>query len=110
MHDLRSLDCPMDSCKLRLLSEVVWGRMCGSDGLESGLMGLGRVRPAGAGRSVGVMGGGSILTGLVLGAIGVFVIERKLAEAAAFAAAGAVLISSVAAVGVGVAVFLPRLL
>jgi adenine/guanine/hypoxanthine permease len=38
-----------------------------------------------------VMGGGSILTGLVLGAVGVFVIERKLAEAAAFAAAGAVL-------------------
>jgi adenine/guanine/hypoxanthine permease len=38
-----------------------------------------------------VMGGGSILTGLVLGAIGVFVIERKLAEAAAFAAAGSVL-------------------
>jgi adenine/guanine/hypoxanthine permease len=38
-----------------------------------------------------VLGGGSILTGLVLGAIGAFVIERKFSEAAAFAAAGAVL-------------------
>jgi AGZA family xanthine/uracil permease-like MFS transporter len=38
-----------------------------------------------------VMGGGSILTGLVLAAVGVSVIERKFAEAAAFASAGAVL-------------------
>jgi AGZA family xanthine/uracil permease-like MFS transporter len=38
-----------------------------------------------------VMGGGSILTGLVLGAIGVFVIERDFVKAAAFSLAGAVL-------------------
>ncbi|MDO8397067.1 MAG: regulator [Bradyrhizobium sp.] len=38
-----------------------------------------------------VMGGGSILTGLVLGAIGVFVIERDFVKAAAFALSGAVL-------------------
>jgi AGZA family xanthine/uracil permease-like MFS transporter len=38
-----------------------------------------------------VLGGGSILAGLVLGAIGVFVIERDFVKAAAFAAAGAVL-------------------
>ncbi|HLG83736.1 MAG TPA: regulator [Bradyrhizobium sp.] len=38
-----------------------------------------------------VMGGGSILTGLILGAIGVFVIERDFAKASAFALAGAVL-------------------
>ena len=38
-----------------------------------------------------VLGGGSILTGLVLGAIGVFVIEKKVVEASAFALAGAVL-------------------
>jgi adenine/guanine/hypoxanthine permease len=38
-----------------------------------------------------VMGGGSILTGLVLGAIGVFVIERDFAKASAFAMSGAVL-------------------
>src|SRR5499425_1704166 len=38
-----------------------------------------------------VLGGGAILTGLILGAIGAFVIERKFVEASAFAAAGAVL-------------------
>ena len=38
-----------------------------------------------------VMGGGSILTGLVLGAIGVFVIERDFLKASAFALSGAVL-------------------
>src|ERR1700730_17626303 len=36
-----------------------------------------------------VMGGGSILAGLVLGAIGVFVIERDFMKASAFAFAGA---------------------
>ncbi len=38
-----------------------------------------------------LMGGGAILTGLVLGAIGVFIIEKDFARAAAFALAGAVL-------------------
>ena len=38
-----------------------------------------------------VMGGGSILAGLVLGAIGVFVIERDFTKASAFAFAGAVM-------------------
>jgi adenine/guanine/hypoxanthine permease len=38
-----------------------------------------------------VMGGGSILAGLVLGAIGVFVIEREFDKAGAFALAGAVM-------------------
>src|ERR1700719_1055171 len=38
-----------------------------------------------------VMGGGSILAGLILGAIGVFVIERDFVKASAFALAGAVL-------------------
>jgi AGZA family xanthine/uracil permease-like MFS transporter len=38
-----------------------------------------------------VLGGGAILTGLVLGAVGVFVVERKFQEAATFALAGAVL-------------------
>ncbi len=37
------------------------------------------------------MGGGSILAGLILGAIGVFVIERDFTKAAAFALAGAVM-------------------
>jgi AGZA family xanthine/uracil permease-like MFS transporter len=38
-----------------------------------------------------VLGGGAILTGLVLGATAIFVIDRKFAHAAAFAFAGAVL-------------------
>lgn len=38
-----------------------------------------------------VMGGGSILAGLVLGAIAVFIIERDFAKASAFALAGAVM-------------------
>jgi AGZA family xanthine/uracil permease-like MFS transporter len=38
-----------------------------------------------------VLGGGSILAGLVLGAIGVFVIERDFLKASAFALAGAVM-------------------
>jgi AGZA family xanthine/uracil permease-like MFS transporter len=38
-----------------------------------------------------VLGGGAILSGLILGAIGVFIIEKKFAEAGYFAAAGAVL-------------------
>jgi adenine/guanine/hypoxanthine permease len=38
-----------------------------------------------------VLGGGAILTGLVFGAIGAFIIDRKFLAAAAFAAAGAVL-------------------
>jgi adenine/guanine/hypoxanthine permease len=42
-------------------------------------------------RGLEVMGGGSILAGLVLGAIGVFVIERDFMKASAFAFAGAVL-------------------
>src|SRR5271155_4932786 len=38
-----------------------------------------------------VMGGGSILTGLVLAAIGAFVIDKKFVNASAFALAGAIL-------------------
>ncbi|MDB5594940.1 MAG: regulator [Hyphomicrobiales bacterium] len=38
-----------------------------------------------------LLGGGAIVGGLVLGAIGVFIIERQFVNAAAFAAAGAVL-------------------
>ena len=38
-----------------------------------------------------LLGGGSILGGLILGAIGVFIIEREFFKAAAFSAAGAVL-------------------
>src|SRR6266852_1446059 len=42
-------------------------------------------------QGLSVMGGGAILTGLVLAAIGAFIVDKKFAHAAAFAAAGAVL-------------------
>jgi AGZA family xanthine/uracil permease-like MFS transporter len=42
-------------------------------------------------QGLSVMGGGSILGGLVLGAIAVFIIERQFMRAAAFASAGALL-------------------
>jgi adenine/guanine/hypoxanthine permease len=42
-------------------------------------------------QGISVLGGGSILTGLVLGAVGIFTIERRFVEASAFALAGAVL-------------------
>jgi len=42
-------------------------------------------------RGLEVLGGGSILTGLVLGAVAVFIIEREFRPASAFAFAGAVL-------------------
>jgi AGZA family xanthine/uracil permease-like MFS transporter len=42
-------------------------------------------------RGLQVLGGGAILAGLILGAIGVFVIERQFLKAAAFSLAGAVL-------------------
>jgi adenine/guanine/hypoxanthine permease len=42
-------------------------------------------------RGLEVLGGGAILGGLILGAIGVFIIEREFIKAAAFAGAGAAL-------------------
>jgi AGZA family xanthine/uracil permease-like MFS transporter len=42
-------------------------------------------------RGLEVMGGGAILSGLVLGAVGIFIIDRKFVAAAAFALAGAIL-------------------
>ncbi len=38
-----------------------------------------------------VLGGGAILSGLIFGALGAFIIDKKFTEAAGFAAAGAVL-------------------
>jgi adenine/guanine/hypoxanthine permease len=64
----------------------------GAAGTSAAAIGLEHLAGVGvAYRGLGVLGGGSILTGLVLGAIGVFIIEREFAKAAAFAAAGAVL-------------------
>ena len=64
----------------------------GAAGTSAETIGLSKLGAVGVlYHGLAVMGGGSILTGLVLGAIGVFIIERKFVNAAAFAAAGAVL-------------------
>jgi adenine/guanine/hypoxanthine permease len=64
----------------------------GAAGTSAAAIGLDHLAGVGvAYRGLGVLGGGSILTGLVLGAIGVFIIEREFAKASAFALAGAVL-------------------
>ncbi|HXW25093.1 MAG TPA: regulator [Xanthobacteraceae bacterium] len=64
----------------------------GAAGTSAAAIGLDKLGNVGVlYRGLEVMGGGAILSGMVLGAVGVFVIERKLAHAAAFAAAGAVL-------------------
>jgi AGZA family xanthine/uracil permease-like MFS transporter len=64
----------------------------GAAGTSAAAIGLDHLAGVGvAYRGLGVLGGGSILTGLVLGAIGVFIIEREFAKAAGFALAGAVL-------------------
>jgi AGZA family xanthine/uracil permease-like MFS transporter len=76
---------------------AAWGKTMldgalGAAGTNAAAVGLDKM--AGQGvlyHGLEVLGGGSILTGLVLGAIGVFVIERKFTEASAFALAGAVL-------------------
>jgi AGZA family xanthine/uracil permease-like MFS transporter len=55
---------------------------------------IGMAKLAGVGvlyQGLSVLGGGSILTGLILGAIAAFVIDKKFIEASAFAFAGAVL-------------------
>jgi adenine/guanine/hypoxanthine permease len=61
----------------------------GTNAATVGLEKLGNVGVAYHGLEL--MGGGAILTGLVLGAIGVFIIDKDFTKAAAFALAGAVL-------------------
>src|SRR5262249_1191638 len=64
----------------------------GAAGTSAAAVGMEKLGAAGVlYRGLEVLGGGSILTGLVLGAIAAFVIERRFTEASAFAVAGAVL-------------------
>ena len=76
---------------------AAWGKLLidsalGAAGTNAAAVGMDKLGQVGVlYHGLEVLGGGSILTGLVLGAIGVFVIEKKFMEAAAFALAGAVL-------------------
>jgi adenine/guanine/hypoxanthine permease len=76
---------------------AAWARVqidgaLGAAGTNATAVGLDKLGNAGvAYHGLQLLGGGAILTGLVLGAIGVFIIEKDFTKAAAFALAGAVL-------------------
>jgi len=75
---------------------AAWGKLqidnsLGAAGTDAMTVGLDKLGQTGVlYKGLGVLGGGSILGGLVLGAIAVFVIDRHFMKAAAFAGAGAV--------------------
>jgi AGZA family xanthine/uracil permease-like MFS transporter len=74
---------------------AAWGKLqidnaLGAAGTNVGAVGVDKLAQTGVlYQGLSVLGGGSILGGLVLGAIAVFVIERQFWKAAAFAAVGA---------------------
>jgi AGZA family xanthine/uracil permease-like MFS transporter len=76
---------------------AAWGKLqidnaLGAAGTTADAVGLDKLAQTGVlYHGLAVLGGGSILGGLVLGAIGVFVIDRQFWKAAAFAAVGAAL-------------------
>jgi AGZA family xanthine/uracil permease-like MFS transporter len=76
---------------------AAWGKLqidnaLGAAGTNAHAVGLDKLGQTGVlYEGLAVLGGGAILGGLVLGAIGAFVIDRAFAKASAFAAAGAVL-------------------
>jgi AGZA family xanthine/uracil permease-like MFS transporter len=76
---------------------AAWGKVqidssLGAAGTSAAQIGLDKLGQVGVlYEGLATMGGGAIIGGLVLGAIGVFVIDRKFYKAAAFSCAGAVL-------------------
>ena len=76
---------------------AAWGKLqidnaLGAAGTNAAAVGLDKLGQTGIlYEGLAVLGGGSILGGLVLGSIAVFVIDREFAKASAFAAAGGVL-------------------
>jgi AGZA family xanthine/uracil permease-like MFS transporter len=76
---------------------AAWGKLqidnaLGAAGTSAAAVGLDKLGQVGVlYEGLAILGGGAILGGLVLAAIGAFVIDRQFARAAAFAAAGAVL-------------------
>jgi len=76
---------------------AAWGKLqidnsLGALGTNAAAVGLDKLAQNGVlYKGLEVLGGGAILAGLILGAIGVFVIEREFMKAAYFAAAGAIL-------------------
>ncbi len=76
---------------------AAWGKLqidnaLGAAGTNAHAVGIDKLAQTGVlYDGLSVLGGGSILAGLILGAIGAFVIDREFAKAAAFALAGGVL-------------------
>ena len=70
------IDNALGAAGIHNVTPALIGKMAGSGVLYEGL---------------GILGGGSILAGVVLASIGVFIIERQFLKAAGFAATGAVL-------------------
>jgi AGZA family xanthine/uracil permease-like MFS transporter len=76
---------------------AAWGKLqidnaLGAAGTDAATVGIDKLAQMGVlYNGLKVMGGGSILAGLVLGAIAVFIIERQFMKSAAFALVGAVL-------------------
>jgi AGZA family xanthine/uracil permease-like MFS transporter len=76
---------------------AAWGKLLidnslGAAGTSAKAVGLDKLGQMGVlYEGLSIMGGGSILGGLILGAIAVFIIDRELTKAAGFAAAGAAL-------------------
>jgi AGZA family xanthine/uracil permease-like MFS transporter len=76
---------------------AAWGKMLidnslGAAGTSAQALGFAKLGQVGVlYEGLSVLGGGAILGGLVLGAIGVFIIERQFSKAAGFAAAGGAL-------------------
>jgi AGZA family xanthine/uracil permease-like MFS transporter len=76
---------------------AAWGKLqidnvLGAAGTNAATVGIDKLEQTGVlYHGLSVLGGGSILGGVILGAIGAFIIDRAFEKAAAFAAAGAVL-------------------
>ena len=76
---------------------AAWGKLLidnslGAAGTNAATVGLDKLGQVGVlYHGLEVMGGGSILSGVILAAIAVFIIDRKFVKAASFAGAGAVL-------------------
>jgi AGZA family xanthine/uracil permease-like MFS transporter len=74
---------------------AAWGKLqidnaLGAAGTNAAAVGMDKLGQVGVlYHGMGVMGGGSILGGLMLGAIAVFIIERQFMKAAAFSLVGA---------------------
>jgi AGZA family xanthine/uracil permease-like MFS transporter len=75
---------------------AAWGKLMidnslGAAGTSAAALGMDKLGQVGVlYHGLEILGGGSILSGLVLGAIGAFVVDRKFMHAAGFALAGAV--------------------